>query len=52
MFNSIVENILIGIVIGIILLGTFVSFRANNTLDEIQKMYFDDPGTEETRNIA
>ena len=52
MFNSIVENILIGIVMGSILVGTFVSVRAKNRLDEIQKMYLEEPGTEETRNIA
>ena len=52
MFDSIIEKVLISIVISIILLGTFVSFKANSTLDNIQDMYFDAPTNEDTKNIV
>jgi hypothetical protein len=52
MFNSIIEKVLIGIVLSIILLGSYVSFKANNTLNDIQDMYFDAPINKKNEHIA
>ena len=52
MFNSILEKVIIVMLIRIIIIGSYISFKANNTLDDMQKMYFDDPQNEETNNIA
>tara|TARA_Y100000385_G_C12830697_1_gene524391 strand:- start:547 stop:705 length:159 start_codon:yes stop_codon:yes gene_type:complete len=52
MFNSIVEKVIIVMLISIIMIGSYISFKANNTLDNIQEMYFDDPQNEQTNNIA
>ena len=52
MFNSIVEKVIIVMLISIIMIGGYISFEANNTLDDIQEMYFDDPQNEEIENIV
>ena len=51
MLNTTIEKIVIGIVVLIIIAGGFISFRANQTLDMFEEMYYDGP-TVETEHIA
>jgi len=46
-----IEKIVIILVISIIIIGGYISVKANRTLDSFQEMYYDAP-TIETDNIA
>ena len=52
MFNSILERIIIVLLLGIIVTGTYLSFKANNTLNDMEKMYFDSPTVTINENIV
>ena len=49
MFDKIIENIVLIMVFGVLIVGTYIMMTANNKMNE---MYFDDPGYKNTENIA
>ena len=49
MFDKIIENIVLIMVFGVLIVGTYIMMTANNKMNE---MYFDDPGYKDTENIA
>ena len=51
MLNTTIEKIVIILVISIIIIGGYISVKANQTLDMFEEMYYDAP-TVETENIA